>query len=83
MPKDRSYVRASDIGMWAFCNRAWWLATVQKAPHHDPQRLARGEAAHQQHGHQLVLSRQLYTVGLALLAMALILLGMLILWRMF
>ncbi|MEZ4707163.1 MAG: hypothetical protein R3A44_08160 [Caldilineaceae bacterium] len=83
MPKDRSYVRASDIGMWAFCNRAWWLANVKKAPHQDPQRLMRGEAVHQQHGRQLVLSRQLYTVGLLLLAVALILLGILILWQMF
>ncbi|MEZ4664299.1 MAG: hypothetical protein R2911_42755 [Caldilineaceae bacterium] len=83
MPKDRSYVRASDIGMWAFCHRAWWLANVKKAPHQDPQRLTRGEAMHAQHGRQLVFSRQLYTLGLGLLAVALILLGILILWQMF
>ena len=79
MPKDRSYVRASDIGVWTFCNRAWWLATVQKAPHQYPERLAHGEAVHQQHGRQLTLSRQLYSIGLALLAVALILLGLFIL----
>ena len=46
MPKDRSYVRASDIGAWNFCNRAWWLAKVQKAPHERPQQLDWGDQSH-------------------------------------
>ena len=43
MAKDRSLVRASDIGAWAFCNRAWWLAKVQHAEHENPAVFVRGD----------------------------------------
>ena len=75
MPKDRSYVRASDIGAWSFCNRAWWLARVQKAPHERPQQLDWGDQSHADHGRLTSRAQWLRKSGAALLAGGLILLG--------
>ena len=44
MAKDRSLVRASYIGAWTFCNRAWWLSVVKDAAHANPDVLTRGTA---------------------------------------
>ena len=75
MPKDRSSVRASDIGAWSFCQRAWWLAQVQKAPHERPQQLDWGNQSHATHGLLTSQAQRLRKSGLALLAGGLILLG--------
>lgn len=75
MPKDRSYVRASDIGAWSFCNRAWWLARVQNAPHERPQQLNWGDQSHADHGRLMSRAQRLRRIGITLLAGGLILLG--------
>ena len=75
MPKDRSYVRASDIGAWSFCNRAWWLARVQNAPHERPQQLEWGDQSHADHGRLMSRAQRLRRIGITLLAGGLILLG--------
>ncbi len=75
MPKDRSYVRASDIAAWSFCQRAWWLARVQKAAHERPQLLDWGEQEHAAHGRVTARALWLQKGGMALLAGGLILLG--------
>jgi hypothetical protein len=75
MPKDRSYVRASDIGAWSFCNRAWWLAKVQRAPHERPQQLDWGDQSHADHGRLMSRAQRLRKSGIALLAGGLVLLG--------
>lgn len=67
MAKDRSLVRASDIGAWAFCNRAWWLANVQQAEHENPAALSRGDEAHAAHGQIVTRSSRLQRAGLWLL----------------
>jgi hypothetical protein len=65
MSKDRSLVRASDIGAWTFCNRAWWLAHVQKAEHEDPTVLVEGNRAHAVHGRSLLQAAWLRHLGVA------------------
>jgi len=83
MAKDRSLVRASDIGSWTFCNRAWWLANVRGATHRRPEVLARGDQVHADHGRRVRRSRRLRTVGLWLIAAALILAGLaLLVWAL-
>ncbi len=67
MAKDRSLVRASDIGAWAFCNRAWWLAQVQHAEHENPAALSRGDEAHAAHGLAVTQAGQMQKIGLWLL----------------
>jgi hypothetical protein len=79
MPKDRSLVRASDIGAWAFCNRAWWLATVQNVDHENPTTLVAGDRAHYAHNLLLAQASKLQRLGLALLAAGMILGGILLL----
>lgn len=74
MAKDRSLVRASDIGLWAFCNRAWWLAKVQHAPHQNPQLLAHGTEVHVNHGVRLRHAQGLQRAGFWLLLGALLVL---------
>ncbi len=76
MPKDRSLVRASDIGFWAFCNRAWWLANVADAQHEKPEVLDRGDRAHAAHGRQVRRSLQLNQWAILLMAAGLILAGL-------
>ena len=79
--EDRSLVRASDIGLWATCHRAWWLAKVKDAPHRNPAILAAGSAAHAAHGAQVQRVGTSQRAGLILLALALLGLGLLLLWQ--
>lgn len=80
MRKDRSLVRASDIGTWVFCRRAWWLKNVAKSAHERPDLLQRGEYAHEAHGRRFVLAHLARLAGLALLALGLLLLLAALLW---
>ena len=68
MAKDRSLVRASDIGAWAYCRRAWYLAQVRGVAHARPEVLQRGTQAHAQHGRQVRRSGTLQRLGLWLIA---------------
>lgn len=81
MPKERNLVRASEIGLWAFCQRAWWLAQVKEIPHRNPALLSRGQEAHHRHGQALRRSQRLAVAGQALVVLALVLLSaVLIVW---
>jgi hypothetical protein len=82
MAKDRSLVRASDLGAWAFCRRAWWLREVKHAQHEDPSVLAQGTVAHKAHGRQVQGARRLTRVGLLLIGTGLAAIGLLIIWHM-
>lgn len=84
MPRDPELVRASDIGLWAYCHRAWWLARVQQAPHQNPQQLAHGIEMHTEHGARLAQAQRLQRAGVWLMLVALLaLLALLVLSRLF
>ncbi len=72
--KSRSLVRASEIGLWAYCHRAWWLAHVQGAAHQNPQWLERGAKQHILHGERMLWAQRAQRIGLWLFAVALVLL---------
>jgi hypothetical protein len=63
-------IRASEIGRYVYCARAWWLGSVQGFASAHQQEMAAGETAHLRHGRQvrasLGLSRLAY--GVLLLA---------------
>ena len=81
MAKDRSLVRASDIGSWTFCHRAWWLANIQQISHQNHDAVRRGDMAHHAHSRQVARARQLSHWGFWLVGAALVLLGLaLLLW---
>ncbi|MCB0189727.1 MAG: hypothetical protein KDE31_35895 [Caldilineaceae bacterium] len=75
MKRDRTLIRASDIGLWGYCERAWWLARVRGISHQQPERLRRGTAAHQRHGKTVAQAQRYQRWGHRLLALAMMLLG--------
>jgi hypothetical protein len=76
---NRSLVRASDIGLWAFCRRAWWLARVRGVAHQRPAVLAKGVATHQAHGRMVQRAQLQMTLGRGLLALGMISVGIILL----
>ena len=59
-------IRASEIGQYVYCARAWWLGSVRGLPSSHQREMAAGEAAHSRHGRgvrtSLGLSRLAYVV---------------------
>lgn len=44
------WIRASEIGEYVYCRRAWWLRRYQAAESQNIQELAAGTRHHRQHG---------------------------------
>ena len=65
-------IRASEVGEYVFCHRAWWLRTVEKLVPESQARLQAGVANHQRHGLRVTLSQALLLSGIGLLAVALL-----------
>jgi len=63
-------VRASEVGQYAFCARAWWLGSVEGRPSAHRREMAAGEAAHRRHGQQVRVSAALARLAYLLLALA-------------
>jgi len=70
-------IRASEIGEYVFCARAWWLRRVEGLEPAGHERREHGTVLHRRHGRAVTGSRTLMLVGvfLALAALALILIG--------
>jgi CRISPR/Cas system-associated exonuclease Cas4 (RecB family) len=68
--KTSQVIRASELGEYAYCARAWWLGRVLGYRPANLERLAAGEAAHLRHGQTVVSSRRLQRWAYALLALA-------------
>ncbi len=79
--RGKGYIRASEIGAYVYCRRAWWLKRVAGFTPDDRGRFLSGEIAHARHGQ--IVRRTLYTRLLALacfvLAAILIILAVLLL----
>lgn len=80
MAERRSLVRASDLGLWSYCQRAWWLARAQGVTHRKPAVLAQGTATHAAHGKLAARAQGERQWSQLLLAGGLILLGI---WLLF
>ncbi len=66
-------IRASEIGEYVFCRRAWWLRHVQGFNSANVRELAEGTATHARHGWLVRLSSALRVAALILLAVAVLL----------
>jgi CRISPR/Cas system-associated exonuclease Cas4 (RecB family) len=66
-------IRASDIGTYLYCRRAWWYKK-QGVESANQAELAAGSELHQKHGRQVLASNLTRTVGLFLLMIALVML---------
>ena len=63
-------IRASEIGEFIFCHRAWWLRQVEGRASANIHELAAGTAVHQRHGRAVWLSGALRLAAALLLALA-------------
>jgi CRISPR/Cas system-associated exonuclease Cas4 (RecB family) len=63
-------IRASEIGEYVYCRRAWWLGRVVGLEPAGRERRERGTALHARHGRSLQLSNILLIAGLLLLVIA-------------
>lgn len=59
-------IRASEIGQFVFCQRAWWLGTVKGYRPVNEAALDAGTQAHIRHGRRLAKSQRWQQVGYAL-----------------
>jgi CRISPR/Cas system-associated exonuclease Cas4 (RecB family) len=66
-------IRASEIGQYAYCARAWWLGSVQGQPSSHQREMTAGEMVHRRHGREVRMTTQLTLLAYILLAMAIIL----------
>jgi len=70
-------IRASEMGEYVYCARAWWLRRVGGLEPAGRERREYGVALHHRHGRAVAGSRALLVLGglLAIAAMVLLLLG--------
>jgi hypothetical protein len=61
-------VSASQVGQYAYCAHAWWLAVIEKREPADLDALERGTRAHERHGWQVSLARGFLRLALWMLA---------------
>ena len=66
-------IRASEIGEYVFCHRAWWLRHVHGFKPANVRELAEGAATHARHGWLVGLSSALRATALILFAVAVLL----------
>ncbi len=67
-------IRASEIGTYLYCKRAWWYQS-QGIESQNQQELAGGFSYHQQHGKHVLTGVLLRVLGWLVLTVALILLA--------
>jgi CRISPR/Cas system-associated exonuclease Cas4 (RecB family) len=65
-------IRASEVGLYTYCARAWWLGQVEGYRPVNQAALEAGEAAHQAHGRAVVSYHRLRQAAYALLGLALL-----------
>ena len=80
MDEDR-IIRASELGQYTFCAKAWWLGSVEGVPSANVHDLDAGTAAHERHGQIVQLSVWLGRAGYVCLALGFTLLALLMVTR--
>ncbi|MGQ0603017.1 MAG: hypothetical protein ACT4QE_15140 [Anaerolineales bacterium] len=64
-------VRASEIGEYIFCHRAWWLRKVQGYESANVREMEAGTLAHTQHGRTVSAAATLRVVAIVIFLIAL------------
>jgi hypothetical protein len=62
-------IRASEIGTYLFCHRAWWYRK-QGVESNNQAELTAGTTLHNQHGRKILIAGLLRTFGLLLLLLS-------------
>lgn len=63
-------IRASEIGLYAFCARAWWYSRVKGYEPENIVELQQGVTEHRRHGRQVQGYHLLRRIGLGLVLLA-------------
>ena len=71
MPSSDQIIRASEIGEYVFCRRAWWLHRVQGLESANRAQMEAGTARHIQHGRAVQRADTLTRMAIILFAVAL------------
>lgn len=66
----RRVIRASEIGEYLYCRRAWWLKAVKGHKSANVRELRAGTQMHQRHGLQVWSARLMQGAAVVLLALA-------------
>jgi CRISPR/Cas system-associated exonuclease Cas4 (RecB family) len=78
-PANQSWrvIRASEIGQYKYCARAWWLGSIKGVPSTNTRELAQGDVAHERHGRAVwsASALQVLAVALAVIAVVVLLLA--------
>jgi hypothetical protein len=86
MPDRERFIRASEVGQYAYCARAWWLNQVQGVASENQEGLEAGKSAHKRHGRAVIAARRwqrlawlffVLALGVALLLIYLLVQGLL------
>jgi hypothetical protein len=67
-------IRASEIGQYDFCAKAWWLGSIEGVSPSNIRELQAGTAAHEQHGRQVQRASQMQIAAFALIALGVVIL---------
>ena len=79
MGYDQRIIRASEIGEYIFCHRAWWLDRVQGVEPVNRDQMQAGMARHAAHGRAVRRAELLRRAALTFFALALVLAVMFVL----
>ena len=71
-------IRASEIGQYDFCAKAWWLGSIEGVRPSNVGELQAGATAHAEHGRQVrrAAQMQLIAIGLVVLGTIVLLLAL-------
>jgi hypothetical protein len=65
-------IRASEIGQYDFCAKAWWLGSIDGVQPANIRELQAGTIAHEQHGRQVRRASQMQIAAFALVALGVV-----------
>jgi len=74
-------IRASEIGQYDFCAKAWWLGSIEGVQPSNVRELQAGTRAHAEHGRQVQRAAQLQMVAIGLVVLGVIVLVVALLAR--
>jgi len=78
---DDPIIRASELGQYAYCAKAWWLGSVEGVPSANVREMDAGASAHEQHGQAVQISVWLNRAGIACLVLGALILTMFVILR--
>ena len=68
-------IRASEIGQYDYCAKAWWLGSIEEVPPSNVAELQAGLVAHEAHGRQVNRATRVQQIAIGLLVLGAILLA--------